>query len=60
MKIGILRETRRWKDRRVAITPETAVWIRENYPDVELFVQTSELRVHTDEEYKALGFPVKI
>ncbi len=58
MKIGILRETRRWKDRRVAITPETAVWIRENYPDVELFVQTSELRVHTDEEYKALGFPV--
>lgn len=58
MKVGILRETRRWKDRRVAITPETAIWIQENYPEVELFVQTSEVRVHPDEEYQALGIPV--
>lgn len=58
MKVGILRETRRWKDRRVAITPETAGWIRENYPHVELFVQSSEVRVHPDEEYQALGIPV--
>ncbi|RKD90947.1 NAD(P)-dependent oxidoreductase [Mangrovibacterium diazotrophicum] len=58
MKIGILRETRRWKDRRVAITPETAVWIKENYPNVELFVQTSSVRVHTDDEYLKIGIPV--
>ncbi|MGQ7868680.1 NAD(P)-dependent oxidoreductase [Sunxiuqinia sp. sy24] len=58
MKIGILRETRRWKDRRVAITPETAARILQNYPEVELFVQSSELRVHKDEEYKRLGLPV--
>ncbi|WP_163707276.1 NAD(P)-dependent oxidoreductase [Mangrovibacterium lignilyticum] len=58
MKVGILRETRRWKDRRVAITPETAVMIRENYPNVELFVQTSQVRVHTDDEYREIGIPV--
>lgn len=58
MKVGILRETRRWKDRRVAITPETAELIQKNYPEVELFVQSSQLRVHTDEEYARLGIPV--
>lgn len=58
MKIGILRETRRWKDRRVAITPETAVLIRANFPNVELYVQTSAVRVHSDDEYRRIGIPV--
>jgi len=58
MKIGILRETRRWQDRRVAITPETAAWIQKKYPDVELFVQSSQVRVHSDDEYRAIGVAV--
>lgn len=58
MKIGILRETRRWKDRRVAITPETATLIRKNYPEVEIYVQSSRMRAHTDDEYRAVGVPV--
>ena len=58
MKIGVLRETRRWKDRRVAITPETASYILDSYPKVELYVQSSNVRVHRDEEYVALGIPV--
>ena len=58
MKVGVLRETRRWQDRRVAITPETAVLIQQNYPEIELFVQSSKLRVHQDQEYQKLGIPV--
>ncbi|HKJ43414.1 MAG TPA: NAD(P)-dependent oxidoreductase [Sunxiuqinia sp.] len=58
MKVGILRETRRWRDRRVAITPETAVLIRKNYPNVEVFVQSSQTRAYTDEEYRKAGIPV--
>ncbi len=58
MKIGVLRETRRWKDRRVAITPETAGLIRDNYPEVEIFVQSSNVRVHSDDEYSRIGIPV--
>lgn len=58
MKIGILRETKRWEDRRVAVTPETAKLIIDNYPNVEMFVQSSQLRIHKDEEYARLGIPV--
>jgi len=58
MKIGILRETRRWNDRRVAITPETAALIKENYPHVALCVQSSRVRVHSDYEYLEVGVPV--
>lgn len=58
MKVGILQETRRWQDRRVAITPETAALIQQNYPQVELVVQSSTLRVHQDNEYRKLNIPV--
>ncbi len=58
MKVGILRETRRWQDRRVAITPETAVFIQQNYPEIELFLQSGDLRVHHDHEYQKLGISV--
>jgi alanine dehydrogenase len=58
MKVGILRETRRWQDRRVAITPETAALILQAYPEIELFIQSSDLRVHQDHEYQQLGISV--
>lgn len=58
MKVGILQETRRWQDRRVAITPETAALIQQNYPQVELVVQSSTWRVHQDNEYRKLNIPV--
>ncbi len=58
MKVGILRETRRWQDRRVAITPETAALMLQNHPEIELFVQSSDLRVHQDHEYQQLGISV--
>ena len=58
MKVGILKETRRWDDRRVAITPETAALIMDNYPNVELFVQQADFRVHRDDEYRVLGIPI--
>ena len=58
MKVGVLRETRRDHDRRVAITPETARLIRENYPEVSLFIQSSSVRIHRDDEYRALGIQV--
>lgn len=51
MKIGILRETRRWKDRRAAITPITAKKIINRWPKVEIFAQPSEVRIFKEEEY---------
>lgn len=58
MKIGIVRETRRWDDRRVAITPETAGMIQKNYPHVELVVQSSQVRAYPDGDYQKLGIPI--
>ncbi len=58
MKIGVLRETRRWDDRRTGITPATARLIMDSYPDVELYVQSSKVRIFADSEYTELGIPV--
>ncbi len=58
IKVGILRETKNPPDRRVAIPPKQAVKLLEKFPNVELFVQSSELRAYKDEEYKELGLNV--
>ncbi len=57
-KIGILRETRRYNDRRVAITPQTAQIICRQWPHVTIVAQPSEVRVFTDAEYKSAGVEV--
>ncbi len=58
-KIGILRETRRWKDRRAAITPESAKQILEKWNQVEIVVQPSEIRIFKDDEYKKVGVKIR-
>ena len=50
LKIGILRETKRWRDRRAAITPESAKQIMDTFDQVEIVAQSSEIRVFKDEE----------
>ncbi|NQU85369.1 MAG: alanine dehydrogenase [Mariniphaga sp.] len=59
MKIAILRETRRWKDRRVAIIPATALKILKKWPSVKIFIQPSEVRVFSDKEYEDVGVEIK-
>jgi saccharopine dehydrogenase (NAD+, L-lysine forming) len=59
MKIGILRETRRWKDKRVAVTPLTAKKIISRWPGTEIYVQPSEIRAFSEKEYKEAGAVVK-
>lgn len=59
LKIGILRETRNPPDRRVPLTPPQIVALEEMYPNVEFFVQPSDIRCYADEEYDYLGIPLK-
>lgn len=59
MKIGILRETRRWQDRRSAITPGIAKEIIKKWPPVQIFAQPSEIRIFTDEEMGNSGVTIK-
>jgi len=59
LKVGILRETRNPPDRRVPLTPPQIIALEEMYPDVEFFVQPSDIRCYSDEEYDYLDIPLK-
>ena len=59
LRVGILRETKNPPDRRVPLTPPQIVSLEELYPNVEFFVQPSDLRCYSNEEYEYLDIPLK-
>jgi hypothetical protein len=59
MKIGILEETREPQDNRVPLTPSQCAILKEENPDIEVFVQSSKHRCYTDDEYRYHGIELK-
>ena len=59
MKIGILDETREPQDNRVPLTPSQCAILKEENPDIEVFVQSSKHRCYTDDEYRYHGIELK-
>jgi len=59
LRVGILRETKNPPDRRVPLTPPQIVSLEELYPNVEFFVQPSDYRCYSNEEYEYLDIPLK-
>ncbi len=55
MKIGIIKEGKTPPDERVPLSPTQCKEIVENFPDVELVVQKSNIRRYKDEEYAKNG-----
>lgn len=58
MKIGLIKERKNPPDRRVVFSPAELVKLKERYPQTEIKVEASDIRIFKDEEYKALGFEV--
>ncbi|MDV6168136.1 NAD(P)-dependent oxidoreductase [Flavobacterium sp. DG1-102-2] len=58
MKFGIITERKSPPDKRVVFSPEELAELRNNYPQAEIKVEASEIRVFTDAEYTAKGFEV--
>jgi saccharopine dehydrogenase (NAD+, L-lysine forming) len=58
VKIGIIKEGKNPPDKRVALTPSQCEYILNNYSDVEIYVQASNIRKFKDEEYQKLGVAV--
>jgi len=58
VKIGIIKEGKNPPDKRVALSPSQCEYILNNHPDVEVFVQASNIRKFKDEEYQKLGVAV--
>ncbi len=52
IKLGVLRETKTPPDRRTALAPTEAIDLIRKFPNVNLVVQSSELRAYTDDEYR--------
>jgi saccharopine dehydrogenase (NAD+, L-lysine forming) len=59
IKVGILRETKNPPDRRVPLTPPQIIALEELYPFVEFFVQPSDYRCYSNEEYEYLDIPLR-
>ena len=59
MKIGILKETRIPKDNRVPLTPSQCGILKEENPEMEIFVQPCNFRCYADDEYRYHGIPLK-
>ena len=59
LKVGILRETKNPPDKRVSVTPSQIVKLTERFPNVEIYVQPSDIRCYTDEEYQYLDLNMK-
>ena len=51
VKIGIIKEGKVPVDRRVPLTPFQAKQVNERFENVEVVVQSSDIRCFTDEDY---------
>lgn len=56
-KIGIIKEGKVPIDKRVPLTPQQAKYIKDNF-NVEVFVQTSDIRCFSDDDYRNAGLPI--
>lgn len=58
MKFALIKERKNPPDRRVVLSPQACQKIVQDFPDAEIIVESSDLRVFKDSEYSDLGFQV--
>ena len=55
MKIGIIKEYKSPPDKRVVFSPEKCVETLQKFPQVEFFIEKSDIRCFSDLEYEEMG-----
>ncbi|WP_298902640.1 NAD(P)-dependent oxidoreductase [uncultured Psychroserpens sp.] len=58
MKFAIIKERKNPPDRRVVFSPEKLAEARAQFPQAEFVVESSDIRVFSDDAYRAQGFTV--
>lgn len=58
MKFGIIKERKNPPDRRVVFTPDELVRFQKEYPEAIIKVESSDIRVFSDDAYRNLGIEV--
>ena len=59
MKFAIIKERKNPPDRRVVLTPKDCKKLKESFPEMELVIETSDIRTFKDQEYSDLNLDVK-
>ena len=58
MKFAIIKERKNPPDRRVVFSPEKLAEARAQFPQAEFIVESSDIRVFSDDAYRKEGFQV--
>ncbi len=58
MKFALIKERKNPPDRRVVFSPQALEKLKIDFPEAELVVESSDIRVFKDEEYSDLGFTI--
>ena len=58
MKIGIIKEYKLPPDKRVVFSPEKCIETLQKFPQVEFFIEKSDIRCFSDLEYEEMGLNV--
>lgn len=58
MKFGIIKERKSPPDKRTVFSPTMLLALKEQFPQAEISVESSDVRIFKDEEYTAAGFEV--
>ena len=58
MKLAIIKERKNPPDRRVVFSPQACAKLLKEFPELEIKVESSDIRVFTDEAYKNKGIAV--
>ena len=60
MKFGIIKERKNPPDRRVVFTPEELVRLKTEHQEAIIKIESSDIRIFTDEQYSNLGLDVVV
>lgn len=58
MKFGIIKERKSPPDKRVVFAPTELAAFKKQFPQAEIVVESSDIRIFNDDEYKAQGFDI--
>ncbi len=58
MKIGIIKERKARVDNRVALTPKQCMSLMAKFPNIEVFLEPSDIRCYSDDEYIESGVKI--
>lgn len=58
MKFGIIKERKNPPDRRVVFSPNELTKLKQMYPDAAVEVESSDIRIFTDVQYKSMGITI--